>query len=67
MIGFLLQWPTLLTLGMFPILVAMYWRLGLAEERDSIAAFGDDYRIYMLKTPAFIPRLGRAPTAETES
>lgn len=32
MIGFLFQWPTLVTLIMFPILVFMYWRLALKEE-----------------------------------
>ena len=57
MFGFLLQWPTLLTLAMFPILVFMYWRLGKIEERDSLAAFGDSYVAYMQTTPAFIPRL----------
>ena len=31
--GFLVQWPTLLTLVMFPILVGMYVRLSFTEER----------------------------------
>lgn len=62
-IGFLLQWPTLLTLAMFPILVFMYWRLAKTEERDSLAAFGDSYAAYMRTTPAFIPRLGAGRSA----
>src|SRR3972149_5432180 len=33
MFGFLLQWPTILTLGMFPILVWVYVRLARREER----------------------------------
>jgi protein-S-isoprenylcysteine O-methyltransferase Ste14 len=41
MFGLLLQWPTLLTLVMFPVLVLMYVRLAIAEERDSEKAFGD--------------------------
>ena len=57
MFGFLLQWPTLLTLAMFPILVTMYWRVALAEERDSLAAFGDRYAAYRQTTPAFVPRI----------
>lgn len=62
MFGFLLQWPTLLTLLMFPVLVVMYWRLALAEERATIAEFGEAYRAYMRSTPAFFPRLrGRSP------
>lgn len=55
MFGFLLQWPTLLTLVMFPVLVVMYARLAKAEERDSEAAFGDAWRDYAARTPAFIP------------
>jgi len=60
MLGFLVQWPTLLTLAMFPVLVAMYVNLARAEERDAVAVFGTTYRSYMNKVPAFIPRLGPA-------
>ena len=55
MFGFLLQWPTVITLAMFPILVWVYARLAKAEERDSIAEFGSDYKRYRAQTPAFIP------------
>jgi protein-S-isoprenylcysteine O-methyltransferase Ste14 len=57
MFGFLLQWPTLLTLLMFPVLVVMYVRLARVEEREVLAEFGDAYRRYMAATPAWIPRL----------
>ena len=56
--GFLLQWPTLLTLAMFPFLVFMYWRLAMTEEREAMTAFGDRYLAYKRSTPAFIPRIG---------
>lgn len=56
MLGFLLQWPTLLTLLMFPVLVTMYVRLARQEERDALAEFGDRYERYAAETPAFIPR-----------
>lgn len=56
MFGFLLQWPTLLTMIMFPVLLVAYGRLAKSEERDSIARFGDAYREYMARTPAFVPR-----------
>ena len=56
MFGFLLQWPTLLTLAMFPVLVWMYVRLARSEEREAIADFGDLYRSYAKRVPAFIPR-----------
>jgi protein-S-isoprenylcysteine O-methyltransferase Ste14 len=57
--GFLLQWPTLLTLLMFPVLVVMYVRLARAEERDALATFGEAYRQYMTTTPGWLPRLAR--------
>lgn len=57
MFGFLLQWPTLLTLGMFPVLVVMYVRLAMSEERDSEQTFGDAWREYAKATPRFIPDL----------
>lgn len=57
MLGFLLQWPTLPTLVMFPILTFMYVRLSIREESDSEAAFGDDYRRWATVTPRFFPRI----------
>ena len=58
MFGFLLQWPTLVTLAMFPILVFMYGRLAKTEERDMLVQFGEEYRNYAQAVPGFIPRLG---------
>src|SRR5512134_2494554 len=55
MSGFLLQWLTLVTLAMFPILVYMYVRLARREERDALAEFGEQYRSYMRSVPAFFP------------
>ena len=60
MFGFLLQWPTLLTLAMFPVLVWMYARLARQEEREAIAAFGNAYVQYANQVPSFIPRWRRA-------
>ena len=57
MFGFLLQWPTLLTLAMFPVLVFMYTRLARTEEREALAEFGDAYKVYMARVPRFIPRI----------
>ena len=58
MLGFLLQWLTLVTLVMFPILVYMYLQLARSEERDAEERFGEQYRQYAARTSAFIPRLG---------
>ena len=65
MLGFLLQWPTVPTLVMFPILVVMYVRLARREEREALAAFGDAYARYAANTPAFFPRVGRAVSKST--
>ena len=56
MFGFFLQWPTLLTFVMFPILVWMYTRLAKSEEKDSQKEFGSIWDEYAKETPAFIPR-----------
>ena len=64
MFGFLLQWPTLLTLAMFPVLVVMYVQLAKGEEREALAEFGDRYRDYAAGVNGFAPRLsaiGRMP------
>ncbi|HXK30844.1 MAG TPA: isoprenylcysteine carboxylmethyltransferase family protein [Candidatus Binatia bacterium] len=55
MLGFLLQWPTLITVIMFPILVTMYVRLARREEKEVAEEFGDQFRRYADRTPAFLP------------
>ena len=57
MFGFLLQWPTLPTVIMFPILAYIYVRLARREEQAALEEFGDRYRAYMANTPAFIPSI----------
>lgn len=57
MFGFLLQWPTLLTLAMFPVLTYMYARLARHEEREVEAEFGPAWRAYAAEVPGFVPRL----------
>ena len=57
--GWLLHWPTLLTIILFPILMVVYFQLALKEEKELGASLGAEYQIYMEKTPRFIPRLKR--------
>jgi len=59
MLGFLFQWPTLLTLAMFPVLTFMYVRLARREEQEALATFGEEYRAYMEQVPGFFPRWSR--------
>jgi len=59
MLGFLLQWPTIPTLLMFPILVGMYVHLAHKEEAEVRAEFGEVYARYAAETPAVFPRWKR--------
>lgn len=67
--GFLVQWPTLLTLVMFPVLVVMYLRLAKQEEREVRVKFGEAYDRYAERVPAFLPHwsriAGRADRSKT--
>lgn len=56
--GFLLQWPTLITLLMFPVLVVMYLQLAIAEEKVAAVAFPTEWPAYAARTPRFLPRFG---------
>src|SRR5215813_5658848 len=63
MFRFLLQWTTLVTLLMFPILVWMYGRLAIAEEKEMRARYGALYDAYASTTPRFIPSLRKSTHA----
>ena len=62
MFGFLLQWPTLLTLLMFPILLVMYARLAITEETEMRKQFGAEFDAYVALTPRFFPSLRKGPS-----
>ena len=55
MFGFLLQWPTIPTVVMFPVLVIVYARLARREEAEVAAEFSEEYAAYRVKTPALWP------------
>lgn len=55
--GFLIQWPTILTLAMFPVLVWMYVRLAITEEREAERQFDGEWARYAARTPRFVPRV----------
>lgn len=59
MIGMLIQWPTVITAFMFPVLLYVYYRLSKREEREMVELFGDEYKRYSEKTPMFVPKLVR--------
>lgn len=55
-VGMLIQWPTIITLIMWPVLMFMYYRLARREEKEMEDHFGDKYGIYRQQVPMFWPR-----------
>lgn len=66
MAGFLFQWPTLVTLMMFPILVFMNVHLAHREEREARAEFGPTYETYARRTPRWIPTFSSLSPSRSE-
>ncbi len=54
-VGLLIQWPTIVTLAMWPVLIIMYYRLAKKEEDEATLAFGERYEEYKRCTPMFLP------------
>jgi protein-S-isoprenylcysteine O-methyltransferase Ste14 len=63
--GLLLQWPSILTVILWPILAVMYIRLAKKEDREVEAEFGDAFRKYKTSVPAFWPRIRPKSSAPT--
>ena len=55
----IIHWPTIISVSLFPVIVVVYVRLALREEKKVIAEFGDAYLSYKAKTPGFIPKWGQ--------
>ncbi len=53
--SFLVQWPTILTLAMYPVLVWMYLRLARSEEAEARERFGAEYDAWASRVPAYLP------------
>lgn len=51
--GWLLGWPTLLGLGMIPLLFYIYYRLALEEESMARDMWSEEYERYAQKVPRF--------------
>lgn len=54
-VGFLIQWPTLPTFLMAPVLIIRYVRLANEEEQELESMFGETYRRYRQAVPGFWP------------
>ena len=56
-IGLFIQWPTIITALMWPVLAYAYYRLAKREEAELEKEFGEAYRKYREGVPMFIPRI----------
>lgn len=56
-IGLFIQWPTIITVLMWPVLILAYYRLSKREEAEMEREFGEAYRAYREQVPMFIPRI----------
>jgi len=54
----IVHWPTLFSVGLFPVIVLAYWLLARNEEKRVLEQFGEEYRIYQQHVPRFFPRPG---------
>lgn len=56
-LGWLLHYPTVVTLALWPILIIAYAWLAKLEERHLAGEFGEAYKNYAARTARFIPKL----------
>lgn len=55
----IVHWPTLFSVGLFPVIVLAYVLLARSEEGRMVERFGEEYRAYQRQMPMFIPRMGQ--------
>lgn len=60
-LGWLIHWPTILAVVMWPILVFMYYNLAKKEEKELEEKFGERYLLYKKNVPMFIPAVSARP------
>ncbi len=53
------HWPTVFSVGLFPVIVLAYTLLARHEEKCMLEKFGEHYRAYRKQVPMFFPRTGR--------
>jgi len=58
-LSMIIQWATIPTLIMWPILVILYYRLARQEEKEMEQKYREKYQEYKNKVPMMIPRLKR--------
>lgn len=53
-LGWVMGWPSLLTLTLFPVLVVAYLHLARVEQDDMREAYGEEYESYAARTPLLL-------------
>lgn len=53
------HWPTVFSVGLFPLIVFAFYRLARREEQQMLEQFGEDYRAYQQQVPMLLPRTGK--------
>ncbi len=56
-LGWLIHWPSLITLILWPVLVSAYVWLAIQEEKELIEVYGENYIEYAKRTKRFLPYL----------
>ena len=64
--GLNVQWLTIITTAIWPVLAVLYWRLAKIEEREAEAKYNEAFRQYKQAVPRFIPRLRRHQVKDVE-
>ncbi len=59
LVGSIVNWPTLITVVMMPVLCGVYYRLAKQEETDALARYGEPYRQYQAVSGMFWPPIRR--------
>lgn len=54
-LGWLIHWPSVITLVLWPVLTASYVWLALQEEKELVEVYGESYVEYARRTKRFIP------------
>jgi methanethiol S-methyltransferase len=57
-LGMNIQYTTIPTLLMWPLLIILYYRLAKQEEKEVSEKFSQEYNQYKQETPMFFPRIG---------
>ncbi|WP_435069846.1 methyltransferase family protein [Haloplanus sp. C73] len=55
----IIHWPTIFSVGLFPVIVLTFTWLARKEEHEMSAQFGDRYRTYKQDVPMFVPHIGQ--------